>query len=74
MNDPALMRRRQRLGDLQPELHDLLDRQRTPADASLQRLALDALHDDHRLAFVLQHVVHSADERMIERRRGARFA
>ena len=62
------------LSDLQRVLHDLLDAERTVADTLMQCFAFHALHDDHRLPVVLQNVVHRANERMIERRSGARFA
>ncbi len=41
------------------------------ADAVLQRLPLEKLYDDERLAVVLANVVDRADVGMVERRSGA---
>ena len=45
-----------------------------PGDAVLERLAIQKLHGDERLAVVLADLVDRADVRMVQRRRGTRFA
>ena len=47
---------------------------RFAAGGDLQRLALDVLHDDERAAVGVADLENLADERMVERRGGERFA
>ena len=44
--------------------------QRTVADQGLQRLAVEELHDNERLPFVLPHLVEGADVGMVQGRSG----
>ena len=64
----------ERLGELGGEVHDLADGQQLAAGGDLQRLALDVLHDDERAAVGVADLVDLADERMVKRRGGERFA
>ena len=45
-----------------------------PDKLAIERLAVEQLHREIELAFVLVEAVDGADVRMIQRRRGARFA
>ena len=50
------------------------DRQRPPADLSIEGLSLEQLHGDELRALVLVDFVDGADVRMVERRRRPRLA
>jgi hypothetical protein len=74
MNDPLGVRGIERVGDLNTQLDENLEIDRTAADAMLQRLAFEPLHHDEMLALVLADVVDGADVRVVERGGGAGFA
>src|SRR5439155_368418 len=57
--------------DLDPDVDDLVDLEARGARVVLERLALEALHDDVVLALVLTDVVDGADARVVERGGGA---
>ena len=60
--------------NLDREIERDFERQRPVVDPVLQRLAVEELHRDERLALGLVDVVHRADVRVVERRGRARFA
>ena len=64
----------ERIAQLQPDLHDAIDRQRTVAELRRQRLAGHVLHDDVRTAVLVEHVVHRRDVGVIQRGGHRRFA
>ena len=68
------MRRLQRVGELEPQVHNLRRRQRPALEPLLERLAFQQLHRDERPALVLVDVVDGADVRVIQGRGGAGFA
>ena len=79
MHDPLGMRCRQRVRHLHRDVHELLRVHRLPlgrllANALLQALALQLLHHDEGLAFVIVDVVDRADIRMGQLRRRPRLA
>ena len=71
---PARMRGVQRVGDLDAHVEQRVEAQRTGGEPVLQRRALQILHDDERSPVLLADVVDGADVRMVQRRRGPRFA
>jgi hypothetical protein len=62
------------IGNLQPDIDDLVRRQRPVGDARGERLPLHVLHHDVRAVVVAAAVVNRGDIRVRERRRGACFA
>ena len=60
--------------NLDPEIERDFERERPVVDAVLQRLAVEELHRDERLALGLADVVDRADVRVVERRGRARLA
>ncbi len=56
------------------DLEQFVERHRLVADAALERLAVEQLHDDELLPVVIADVVQRADVRVVERGRDARFA
>jgi hypothetical protein len=75
VDDPVRVGGVQRARDLDRERHGLGDRQPPdPADALLQRLALDVLEHDERHAVVLARVQHGDDVGVLELRHRARLA
>ena len=74
MNDQALVRRVERLGNLFGHAKGLGKRQRPAAQPTFERLAADVLHGDAGATVVRGDFVNRADERMIESGGGARLA
>ncbi len=74
MDDAFGVRRVQPIGNLNPDLQKLRYLHRLPADAVLQRAALQKFHRDERTAFKFADVVNRADPRMVQRGCRARFA
>ena len=68
------MRGVERVGDLDAEIEDLVDRQRLAGDVLIERLPVEQLHRDELPALELADVVDRADRRMIEGRGGSRLA
>jgi len=66
VDDPLVVRRRQRLGDLGPVLHGLADRQAPVIQALAERLPLQQLADDVGGALVVADVVDGEDARVAE--------
>ena len=64
----------ERAEHLYPEPQDILPRERASFDAVLERLPLEPLHDEERLAVLLADIVDGADVRVIQRGGGARLA
>ena len=69
MDDPARVRRVERVGDLDRDLEKPLEGRRRPRQEVPKRLAFDELHDDERAPVRLVDVVDRADVRVLERRR-----
>src|SRR5436309_722036 len=67
VNDSFRVRSVQRVRNLNGEVEERLGFERLPCGPVLERLALQQLHGDKRLAFVLIDVVDGADVRMVER-------
>jgi hypothetical protein len=61
------------VGDLQAQVQDLLGAEPPRRDAVLQRLPMQALHDDEGAPLVLADVVDGADVGMIQGRGGLRL-
>ena len=74
MDNAFRVRRLQAVGNLNRQLHHVIRFQRLALDAVFEGLALQVLHDDEGLAFMLVNVVNGADVGMIERRGRAGFA
>ena len=74
VDDAARVRRLERLGDLDPEVYDLLDRQRPLLDSLLHRQTLEQFHDDEGAAVLLAELVDRADVRMGQGGGEPRFA
>ncbi len=74
MHDSARVRGVQRIGNLNPQIHQLRRFQRTPVDRVLERRAFQVLHGNKSLAIFMSDVVYRADVGMIERRRRLRLA
>jgi hypothetical protein len=74
VDDPGRVRALERVGDLDPEPEDLLDRERPPLDALGERLALEELHDQEVDLALPPDVVEGADVRVLERRDRLRLA
>ena len=72
MNDPLLVRRFQRFGDLTGDGDGVGDRER--GRQLIQGMALDQLHDERRLARRLLYAMDVRDVGMIERRQDVRLA
>ena len=73
MHETAGMRRRQRTRHLDPDLHDVANRQGSLLQAVPQRLALDELGDDVRTAVHLAEIVDDDDMRVVQTRGGSGF-
>ena len=67
------MRRRERTGDLDADLHDVAHRQGTVLQPMPQGLTLDELGHDVRTAIQLAEIVDDDDVRVVETRCGPRF-
>ena len=74
MNDSFRMRRFQRIGYVNSDFQQIIQRQGLPVDAVLQRRALQQFHGDERRSAVFVDVVNRADIGMIQRRSGLRLA
>ena len=74
VNDTPLVRGVERLGDLFGHAQCLTERQRPAPQPPFERLAADVLHGDAGTTVERRDFVNRADERMIERGGGARFA
>src|SRR5712692_2631959 len=74
MDDALRVRRLQRVSNLNPQLQHPLRLQRLSSDQVLQRLPVQKLHGDERLAFGLVNRVDRADVGVVERRSGLGFA
>ncbi len=73
VNDAGGMSRRERLGNLRPDLADLGEIQRTCRQAIRERRPVDELHDDEEQPVGLFNRVDRNDRRMAQRRCRARF-
>jgi hypothetical protein len=73
MRDALQMRLLERVGDLDPDLERLLERQRSALDSRGERLAFEILHDEEVGVALAADVVQRADVRMIERGNRLRF-
>ena len=74
MNDSFRVRRFECVGDLSGEIEQHIDVERARANLVGQRFAFEQLHHDEVLRLVLFDREDRADVRMIQCRRGARFA
>ena len=74
MDDTLRMRRRECVGDLDPQRDQHLLLQGPAGNPVLQRFSLETLHDDEGVAVLIADVVNRADVRVTQRGRGARFA
>ena len=74
VDDAARVRGLERVGNLQRGIEHLIHAERTGREVVVERFALQAFHDDERLALLLIDRVNRADVRVIERGRRARFA
>ena len=74
MDDPLLVRRFERLGDLLRDGQRFVERDRAARDALRQILALDELHHERLDAAAFFEAVDVRDVRMIQRREHLRFA
>ena len=74
MDDAACVRGVEAVRDLDAELEDTVERQRSARDLVLQRPAIEQFHDDEPLGSVLADVVDGADVGMVERRGDAGLA
>jgi len=73
VNHPAVVRVRQRVGNLRAVAQDRVRRQAALRHHRRQRLSLHVLQRDVRTPFRLAHFEYRADVRMVQRRRCARF-
>ena len=71
---PRRVRVRERRGDRGAVPPCLVPVERSPCDQRVERDALDELHDEHRLAVVLEHVVETNDVRVLEPCQSGRLA
>ena len=62
------------IGNLNPEVEDLFDRQRLAVDVLTQGFAVDELHGDKGDMILFANVVDRADARVVEGRSGVGFA
>ena len=74
MNDPLLVRRFERLGDLPRDRQRLVERNRAARDPLRQVLALDELHDERGDALGFFESIDRRDVRMIQRGEDFGFA
>ena len=73
MHDAARMRGVEAVRDLHGVFHQFVDRNRTPADAPAERLAVEKFGHEVRLRLVRADVVDGDDVGMLEGGGGARF-
>ena len=74
VDDAVAVRGVERVGDLDTEIEQVVERQRTAREPLLQRLAFEQLHHHELLAVVLADVVQRADVRVAQRRDDPRLA
>ena len=74
MDDGGAVRGVERIGDLDAEVEQVVERQRAARDALLERLALEQLHHHEVLALLFADVVKDADVRVTQARDDAGFA
>lgn len=74
MNDAAGMGGVERVGDVDRNVEERVELQRTCGDEVFESLAFEIFHDDEGMAILRADFVDGADIRMIERRSGAGFA
>ena len=74
MDDPLLVRRLQRLGDLLRDRQRLVERNRAARDPLGKVFALDELHHERADAARFFKAVDVRDVRMVQRREDLRFA
>ena len=74
MDDALRVRRLERIGHLDAELHERPDLHRPRGEPHRKGFAVDELHHDERLPFVLLDGVHGADAGMAQGRSGPRLA
>jgi hypothetical protein len=74
VHDPLGVGRVQRVGNLDSEREQRIQRQRSLGEDVLQRASLEQLHRDEGTAFILVDVVDRADVRVIQGRGRARLA
>ncbi len=67
VDDAGGVRRFERVGDLDRERQQLIDLERAPGDAMLQRHPLEELHDEERATVLFADIVDSADVGVIQR-------
>ena len=68
VDDALLVRGGERVGDLRPELHHLVERQRALLQAIRERLALEELHHQEVRVALVPDVEERADVGVVERR------
>ena len=73
MDDAVGVGRVQGVGDLDADVHQLMDLERTGQQPIAQGLPLHQLHDDEGVALVIADVVDGADVRVVQGGGGARF-
>ena len=73
MNDAALVRRRQPVSDLGPDLDRLAHRKRAPVQGFTKRLAFQHLHHQVRSAVLHTDVMNGQNIGMVQGRDAARF-
>ena len=74
VNDAFRVRRVERVGDVDRERQQLLERQRIAVDRFLERSAFEQLQNEKRFPVVFADLVDRADVRVAERRRRSRLA
>ena len=66
VDDPGGMRRFERVGDLDRQWQQLIEIERAPGDAMLQRHALEKLHHEERATVLFADIVDGADVGVIQ--------
>ena len=74
VHNPFRVRRLECIGDLTRRVEELAHLEPLPREPVCQRLALEQLHHDKVLAFVLLDRIDGANTRVIQRRCGPRLA
>jgi len=74
VNDPLLVRRLERIGDVDADLEELPRFERSDVDTVLQGHPLEQLHHDEGLPLVLSDVVNRADVGVVEGGGGLRLS
>ncbi len=74
VHDPAVVGRVQRIGNFDRHLQQRFDLHGPSRDAVLERHAIQELHGNEGLIFVLADLVNGADVGMVQGRGGARLA